>query len=410
MDGRKNDKPKKQKADARKAEKPEPRPNNGIHASDATKVANTAARANSQTVVAQPSLKKAVKAASKVTSGDLKAWLKSASRPFQNPAVQCPVNYNPVPSIISSVATTEYFHTVVIRGGESRQITLFPGHNREIEDVVGLDNMDGTSYHAALLTSRNEGDTLTDYSIGPCSDDLSRGSAIGYISEGVATDELSLLANNSGCRALVPSVKLPYIAKERDGFHTRWKCTGLGLKLVNETPSLNRGGMVESVQPTSKGLPTLFSELSVNPTYMVHEPDTEDQPITISLIHRLQDLAYWHTENIGSPSSVEAGIRVRITAPETDQTWRLMVVAHWQLAGNSLLAIGSPSVHRPMDRAVVEPAIEHLANSSHTAGDLLSVAADVARGVMHGVTSVAELAVKHAPVIRAGVSSLFGGR
>lgn len=367
---KKSEKPKpaskKAKSGSSQRKKPTDRPSNDPARKDAKQSTKLIKQANKEN---QQKLKG-------MDVNPLSNYLKTLGDPFKCPATKSPVNYNPVPSIISSVATTSHLMDFTVAAGMARELVLFPGHNMLILDDDARDNMDAVSYHASYLNVAG-----TSYNVGPIGTNTVALNTIGVL--GLDTSPTAYVPlNNTSTVGILPipnATPLPYTGFEGKGSHSRWKLNSMGLRIVNTTPELYRGGNVQTVQPTSQGVPAAFSNLALNPTFKIW--DTV-KPIQVSWIPRLQDLAYWHTDSTSTGAATvltsEAALRALFIAPGSiTQSYQIEVICHWELAGTNLLAIGSPSIHMPADRNVVEPVVEVHANSGPSMSGALQTAKSV---------------------------------
>lgn len=304
----------------------------------------------------------------------LSQYLETLAHPFVTTGVKTPVNYNPVPSMMTVVARTTYTKRYTVAAAKTSQISLFPGHCSNLD----TDAMDGFSYHCGQQNINGVGIIM-----GPADSTGGGGnySGIGCITENLTLDASTALTSGTDSTAILPDVSLPFTAKSGEGGHFRWKLVSLGIKLENTTPILNRGGYINSVQLTSPFLPVgnLQKHYEIFPTFNITE-DANSGLYEVSWIPRMDDIAFWHCE-VGSTNSspLGAGLIIWINNDTTGaQGYAVQIVANWELAGSHIAAVATPVVLQPGDKSVLEPTVDILRFGAHTAADAPSVAQNVA--------------------------------
>lgn len=289
----------------------------------------------------------------------LDGWLKLLARPFANPIVKCPINYNPVPSFMTSLArTTITDPNVTVDAGQCLQYAIFGGHGLSSETA----SMDGVAYHARQQTIG----AATNYSIGPMGLTGLTVPAIGVRSFGMAVGGARALSNTIQDLAMTYDVALPYLATGSESGHSRWKLVAMGARFENMTAMNFRGGNIVTVQPSNKGTfgvdPTTQAAMASNPSFTISE-EANSGTLERSWIPRPEDLGFWHTM-LGTEESAiaalnHAGLFIWINNPTSSaQQYEVQFVFHWELSGSYLNAVSSPSIHQPADKNIVEPVID----------------------------------------------------
>ncbi len=331
----------------------------------------------------------------------LASYFRQLADPWSNQGIKCPVNYNPVPSFMTTSAhTTATLNNVKVAASACTQIVLFPGHGYG----TTADVMDGVSYHAS---PQNIGGASIP--IGPVMIGASN-PAIGFYIPDTFGMAIGVDVSNSSTAGTLPitwDTPLPYVGQSGNGGHTRWKLLSMGIEILNTTPITNRGGQIVHVMPNSNVIATGLrtTDYAAQPTYTITDAPN-DKPYKLSWIPRTEDLAYWHSETGTANASVcVPAIIVFLDAPTTAQTYSVEVVCNWELSGHNLAAVSGATLHQPADKNVVEPTISALNFTKQDASSALEVAKVVA-------THAGPWLVKNAPkVARAvsGIASMFLG-
>lgn len=287
------------------------------------------------------------------------AWVRQLANPFRTEVVKCPVNFNPVPTVLTMPAVTVSTGSFVVDKGASREIVLMPGHTEE----ASVDPMDGEAYHAAIQTT-NAGDR----SIGPVDTNLGAGCGM-LMSLNRPQDQLP--ESGSTYAPVGWDNPLPFQGVAYDAGHLRWKLTAMGFKWKNNTSQLARGGNVKSVQPPIAFTPPNsgaggpgWAGYDRFPSYNLYK-GLDDQ---VSWIPRIEDLSFWHLGSGTTISTSNGGIRVLFTAPsDNSQSYEYELICKWEIGGSSIATLSSAAELVSSHRDVAEDFIGHLANTSHTA-------------------------------------------
>lgn len=286
----------------------------------------------------------------------LQSYLAQLADPWKYQGIKCPVNYNPVPSFMTTPAHTTSTFMVAVAADRQRQIVLFPGHGY----ATSADSMDGVSYHC---TTQNIGGTT--YSIGP----ITTGGfppAIGFIGtdaiySGTIPD--ATLSSTANYLPITIDVPLPYTGSIGNGLHTRWKLLSMGIEVQNTTAVVNRGGTIMHVMPNTNVISSgaFLADFGAQPTFRVSD-EANSRPYKLSWIPRAEDLSFWHSE-VGTANAsvcVPAIILLLQAATTGQQTYTIEVVCNWELSGHSLAAVSSAVLHQPADKNIVEPTLSAL--------------------------------------------------
>lgn len=228
----------------------------------------------------------------------LNAWLESLANPFVSEPVKCPVNFNPMPTLQSTVLRTTSTLKLVCVPGTTIQVCLFPGHTT----LVDADEMDGPSYHQnwQIVGGSNY------YPVGPITypDGASVNRApipgvVSYIAAaqgggslaGVAVDtsQTTPIQNSPISYDTVP----PFIGSAKNGYHTRYKMTAMGVRFRNESVTVNSGGEFYTVQPLNTVALSTVNAYSLYPTFRNHGVCSTNEG-NVSWIPRIQDLSFYH--------------------------------------------------------------------------------------------------------------------
>jgi len=338
----------------------------------------------------------------------LDLWLRCLGRPFDNVEVKCPVNYNPVPTIMTSVARTTSTFRQTVAANSTVQLALFGGHGNPSD----TDAMDGVSYHARQV---NIGGSVV--SIGP----VQSGAAGGWVNALIST---GLTINNARAEVATAVVNvpvtydqaLPYVGAGGDGVHTRWKLTAMGVRVQNATELAVRAGNVNHCQPANGTYLTSQSAFAKYPTWRTTQ-EANTGTLEISWIPRPQDLAFWHSvttaESAAATDLVAADLFVWMNNEATvPQDYYIQIVEHWEIGGDNLVAISSPAVLQPNDRAIVEPMLDVVKFTASSSLQAPSIAASIASAMSPLVSRLGDEAMaavkKHAPEVLAVAGSVFG--
>jgi len=296
-------------------------------------------------------------------------YFKSLSSPWETP-VKCPVNFNPVPSYLTSVARLTGSMTIQVGAGITTQLDFFPGHG------PAGDEMDGVAYHTHPQAIGATGVFI----MGPLSDGT-RTACAGISTAGLGANSAATVSNTVNSVALPWAQQLPFTAADGDPGHTRTKCVSFGVELENITKLTDRSGLVQYVQPSSEFAASQRSNHEVFETYTETEK-ANTGTLKITWIPRPADLSFWHTSSALTFSSMlGAGLRIWLDASAATgtQTYRLFYVYNFELAGSSLESIATKSLIQPADQNIVSTTLGTLRTSSFNADS----APQIARAVAH---------------------------
>jgi len=313
----------------------------------------------------------------------LSAYMRTLAKPFEVFGVRCPVNYNPAPTYVTHMTrlTASNFN-LVVAGNSTTQFILGPGSNAQVNTIsvplthtvssIGAVGVAGFLINGPMNSAANPS--------GP-----------GCQSSGLALGSVQATTNTAATIGLVWDNNLPYLTVDAGANvtnRTRWKLVSMGVRIRNETPELSRAGVVITVQPTYTPGPWVAAGLSSQqaferfPSFKDH--GTGSDLIEVSWIPRIINMTYCeHTAAVSNNITESAGIVIFINNPvvATPQNYSMEVVCNWEIGGSDFIMMGQPSVHQPMDRAVVEPTMSVLTNSTHTAAEAHAVAAQVSKTV-----------------------------
>lgn len=347
----------------------------------------------------------------------LAEYFGSLSDPWRVTGVRCPVNYNPVPSFVTQYArTTSVVAQHPVAANQSQTLILWPGHsNMFAADVQGaalsnvpMADLDEVAYHSNYI--QMGGST---YVVGPMSSiDAAGASRVPII--GVLVNQLGVSGQVGGPLTAASSPlgygqALPYIADVRVSGHSRWKLVSMGLVIKNTTPELNRGGALITFQPINNNTSTDVAGAIGNYMNLPSWKDHGSEGVKLTWIPRMRDLAFWHGTSalnlVGAAPMTTlpgvAGMVVNFQTPTTAQTYDIEVVCNWELAGNLFLPVGTPALHMPEAKSIVERVHTQLINSQAGAQKALSFAQSATAAV------AATLGVAHrvATVVGAGLNA-----
>ncbi len=317
----------------------------------------------------------------------LQNWLEALARPFDMDPQKCPVNFNPMPTLQTTVMRTTVTEKIAINAGQNFQYVLFPGHTAPVD----ADELDGPSYHqnwqalpagavypVGPMQYADAGSVLRSPIIGVKTWIAGAGGG-GTISSGVCQDTSSTGGAYTN-QPIVYDVAVPFTGSAKNGYHTRYKLTAMSVKFLNETPEVNRGGNYYSVQPLNSVSFPAINQYALYTTF--HDHGLCDQKEgTVSWIPRVQDLSFYHpsastsyTIGIGS-----AGIILWfVNNTAYNQNLSIEVVCHWEVGGQNLQTMATAASQMPSDNNVVTPTISYLQQGSHTAAPAPRVAEVVA--------------------------------
>lgn len=303
----------------------------------------------------------------KYDASEMKYWMKSLSQPFRYPEPICPVGYNPVPSVFKTTArTTTTSLTRSVAQGTATNIILFPGHGSSRiansgspgPGSVQYSQMDAVAFHSQGL---RVGDPSVVYSLGPIGYTGSDFQPINAILQAnVAPGSIAATNTALGSYVALPyDINLPYNLGTTyladGGHHARWQLTSMGIKVVNTTPEISRGGSVITFMPTNASrLPDgagALQKCTVFPTFFDHGPTMKPTGEGVSWIPRPNDVGFWHTiadSGIIAQSELrDVALFAALTAPAAAaQTYDIEIVYNWQLSGTFVQSISSPNPTR----------------------------------------------------------------
>lgn len=297
-------------------------------------------------------------------------WARLLANPSL-PPVKCPFNFNPVPSMMSFVATTSCTRQSAFTSaaGGGLQMTVFPGHGiidtMTLFETTGtiqstLSDFDEVAYHYAFQS--DGGAAITCH--GPCNYIDTSGTTRPCIAFWYQTTASGSTApNTSGAAPVGWDAPLPIIGDVRQQGHLRIKLVSMSVEVINVTPELNRGGSIVTVQPASvSAMPASVNALNINPSFYDHGPERAK----VTWIPRLRDLAYWHPskKNVAATGIAattndvtSAGIFVFCNAGSTAQTYDVNIVAHWEISGYSVQTLATAAKSTNLSDSVLKGAL-----------------------------------------------------
>jgi len=370
------------------------------------------------------------KATSPATIGEISAWpsyeqfIHAMAHPFDAQPVKAPFSYNDAPTFRTHVArTTVTMSNFTVGGGVSTTFMLFPGwavpptaanniSGSEIRNPVGLTAAYGPAITDSLGALWNPGpapnvDPTTSISYGACGV---------FWNNNVTSSSSAKFALD--CQWAAPwDVPMPYTGNIGDVDLLRWRVTAIAFRIVNQTPEIQRGGEVWTVQPTYNFATDAFA---TSPIFSVgsfaYEPSLHcwgpcgEKPMTVSAILKPRDLSYWGTQSGNSllpdytiPVSRcgNPALLISVNAPAAySQNYDIQIEYHWEIGGDSVFQISTAAAHVPATKQVFEPTTSHLINNSPTAAP--------APGVSHFMEALnkgadwAQAALKHPAVAHMG--------
>lgn len=329
------------------------------------------------------------------------SWNQSGAR---NPCV-----YNPVPSYRTLTSTTAYGLNYSIPAATQWCIVLYPGHSMDTSDT---ESMDGVAYHARTMLIG--GTTATNrFHIGPVGSTTESKSAIGFhYEEAVGLDSFPV-SSTATCLPILAEKSLPFTALTGSHGHTRWMMNGMAVRIFNKTSGGNRGGAIDSVQPQNASGNVSWSGVTSQPTYNTTEEINENDGYNLAWIPRPEDMAFWHTADDGNVQVYQAEgaailLRFRNTTAAT-QSVSAYIKCNWELAGESLSTVTSPTVPEPSAKDVVGPALAVVQNTTHTAKDLglVSTVMHNTRGLGGTLVHAAKAAVPVAKYLAPRIGKAF---
>lgn len=305
-------------------------------------------------------------------------YLKSISDPFGIQGVRSVVNYNPVPSLVTSTARLIATEQLTIAAGTGGGFVLGPGHGGVTGGTANAPNMDGPSYHAQC---QNIGTAPQVCTVGP----MPVGATVnimGFKYTGTGLFVMPAGTNVASVTGIVPQIALPYVSQVSSGAHSRWKCVSMGIRITCTTIEASRSSTIISIQPNQRGYALGGLDvraLALNPSYHLGSEAFENT-LELPWLPRLEDCAYWHTSTLTAQNTFEwAGMIVHIPNDTAiSQTYMVELVQNYELAGEYLLAVGDESIHQPLDKGNFEPALNVLRLGATSAKGLPEVAATVA--------------------------------
>jgi hypothetical protein len=275
-----------------------------------------------------------------------------------------------------------------VAAGTTRQLTFFPGHSAlgqttavDVGSTVAavVSDMDEVAYHYQFQLN-----TSTVTCFGPVDFIDCVGTtraAAAYLDSANVPLGTALNSPVTTTNPIGWGSKLPITGDVRLEGHLRCKLLSMGIKVVNTTPELSRGGSFVSWQPVTNC--DIFSPQSANtihPSWKDWGPDG----CTVTWIPRLRDLAYWHptaggtltsgvvTGPIQSSSFEGAGIVICINNPTaTAQTFDVEVVAHWEISGYSVQTLSDQVKSTIMSDSVLKGALSAQTTNAPTASGIV---------------------------------------
>jgi len=340
----------------------------------------------------------------------LQQYVDSLANPWAGTGSRNPINYNPVPTMMTSCATTTNTLTdLAVATGTTTEITLFAGHGVQSQVYA----MDGTAYHAQQQGMGTGGttpytigpvpvyDSITTQTLQPTNGVITSGLTLGNYAPS-STSIFSLPLNNTIGGGYDQA--LPYTGVAGQMGHTRWKLVSMGFRIICTTPLVYRGGDIAYVQPSQSDNP--YYDTSVNqtqvqfadyPSYTITQAENLGE-LKISWIPKPEDCAFWHTTSTGGTPAdsingylSDVAIRIWINNPTTyQQIYSFQVVMNWEMGGQNLVTLSSPKALQPADKNIVEPLLEVMRFSSKSA----TTAPSIAKALVDTITPIAtEVAV-----------------
>jgi len=332
----------------------------------------------------------------------LQQYVDSLANPWGGTGSRNPVNYNPVPTMMSSTATTTNTDTaLLVAGNQTIEITLFGGHG----NASTINAMDGPAYHGQL-----QGINIDTYVVGPLAvfDSLvpvTYNPTVGVVT-GLTLGQYASVSNTIASLPLSGQLlggydqTLPFVGASGNAGHTRWKLVSMGIRIINITPLANRTGDVTWVQPSNTDNPALQALGSVQtvfadlPSFTISQAANLGE-LKITWIPKPEDCAYWHSTSNATlsvptdsvnPNLTDVGMRIWLNnASALTQTYSFQVVCNWELAGYNLLTLASPKALQPADKNTIEPMLEVLRFASNTA----STAPGIAKTIIETLSPIA---------------------
>lgn len=283
-------------------------------------------------------------------------WLRAAQDPLRMPPAKCPVQKNLIESNRTTVCSTVYTARKLISNTAKLDIVLFPGHGVMPQysvaagggDTSSAFNMDPQSFHSKLQTIGS-----TAYALGPVGDGQTPYSTVGFTRAAGIDEFFTTSSTAAGAEALNCVTPLPYTAQADAAGHTRWRMTALALKIVVDNYDGSIG--VRTASPLGRsvaltgnvGFDTVFAK---NPSYTKDQisPVSGKAERTFVVPWQPDQLAFWHTISTSFTNGAAAtGVThgsffCQLENLGSAGAWvDLEVVAHWELAGDSLLSVST---------------------------------------------------------------------
>jgi len=354
------------------------------------------------------------------------AWARGLENPFTGTPQKCPFNFNPVPSYLSFVATTVSgrFGADAVASNGTVQLTFWPGHaalnaDYAVDPAATVENVvydfDEVAYHHPFVKCGGDGQPVN---VGPVNFVDVTGTTrfpTGYVKTGTlaigtATNDFS----GAGSVSVGWNAGLPISGDVRLEGHLRYKLLSMGIRIINTTPELSRGGDIVSVQPaTVRDILTPQASNSIDPSFKAWGPEG----CTISWIPRLRDLAYWHPTSGGvltsgvatgpiiTNSGTGAGVVVWINNPTAAaQTFDTEVVCHWEISGYSVQTLAGEGKSTFVPDSVLKGALSAQTNTQATASGFSTTIRAAAGEIVHLGEQAVSKAIQLAP--RAAMNAL----
>jgi len=332
-------------------------------------------------------------------------WAQGLEQPFTGSPQRCPFNFNPTPSYLSFVATTVAgrFGFDSVATNSAHQWVFWPGHgvlnsNYASDAAATVENVvydfDEVAYHAPFFKAG--GDPLA-VAVGPVTYVDVTGAAHNpcgsVISTGLALNSAQNDLSGGASTSVGWNTPLPMTGDVRLEGHLRYKMLSMGVKFINTTPELSRGGSFVSFQPvTVCDILTPQSKNAVHPSFK----DWGPEGCSISWIPRLRDLSYWHpsagavltsgvaTGPIVTNTATGAGIVVFINNPTGGvQNYDVEIVAHWEISGYSVQSLSSQGKSTYVSDSVLKGALASQTNNAPTAAGFTSTLREAAGEGVH---------------------------
>ncbi len=347
----------------------------------------------------------------------VKEYFESLQRPNSQTA-RVPFNVNNVATDNSSLARTTTWSVVGVTANTCTTLMMMPyGAFREMQPK-------GYLCDSIIING------LTTYVLGPV-DSGSNASASVFQRTGLALNAspVDLTASTS---ALVNDTILPYsylstgvVGDQTDVY--RYRLVSAGVKVVNRTVALNRGGVVRTCQPSTPfsdgqqntfrrfaswcewGVDTMCCDAARGEANQAtHDPCPhcgDERAGWVTWIPRTSDMAYCYSTSDNTTNTTErTGLWVWLNADAAQaQSYDILYTMNWEIAGTNFRAITQPAIHHPLGEDIIPAAVSVMHNSAPTADHAGNVAAIVAgakdssfNGILHNAARLGKATMPYA--------------